>query len=193
MEAREILLSARRGRGLSQDQLAASTGVPQPSVSTIEMGWRDTRVDTLNRLLAPLRGQVAWLPTTCSTAATAAMTVRDAIHGHPRADLVIELPILQLADDLASSPPALRAALCVAPPPTTGESRYDAAIAALVDYRLGQVGIEPPDWVNDEWRTTTPEWQVGGGPRSREFIRADTPPEFLSRGVLFSAADMVSV
>lgn len=107
--------------------------------------------------------------------------------------LLVELPFFQLADDLAASVPTLRAALTVTPPPSTQETRYDAAIAALVELRCTEVGIEPPEWVHDPHRVADPAWLVCGLPSLEPFVRAETPEAFLRRGVLVSADDLVSV
>ena len=47
-----MLRYARRRAGLSQRELAARAGVPQPAVARIESGRVAVRVDTLERLLA---------------------------------------------------------------------------------------------------------------------------------------------
>lgn len=46
-----MLHYARRRAGLSQRELAARAGVPQPAVARIERGQVSPRVDTLERLL----------------------------------------------------------------------------------------------------------------------------------------------
>ncbi len=51
MNAGRTLLQARRRAGLSQRQLAAATGVAQPTIARIERGAEVPRVDTLDRLL----------------------------------------------------------------------------------------------------------------------------------------------
>jgi len=52
MNASRMLRYARRHAGLSQRELAARAGVPQPAVARIERGRVSVRVDTLERLLA---------------------------------------------------------------------------------------------------------------------------------------------
>ena len=46
-----LLRSARKRAGLTQRALAASTGMPQASISRIESGTISPRTDTLQRLL----------------------------------------------------------------------------------------------------------------------------------------------
>ena len=51
MHTARALVLARRRAGLSQRQLAAATGVAQPTIARIERGLETPRVDTLDRLL----------------------------------------------------------------------------------------------------------------------------------------------
>lgn len=51
MNAARSLLQARRRARLTQRQLAADTGVAQPTIARIERGLETPRVDTLDRLL----------------------------------------------------------------------------------------------------------------------------------------------
>ncbi|HVM02290.1 MAG TPA: helix-turn-helix transcriptional regulator [Acidimicrobiales bacterium] len=51
MNAARALLQARRRARLTQRQLAAATGVSQPTIARIERGLETPRVDTLDRLL----------------------------------------------------------------------------------------------------------------------------------------------
>lgn len=51
MNAARALLQARRRARLTQRQLAAATGVAQPTIARIERGLETPRVDTLDRLL----------------------------------------------------------------------------------------------------------------------------------------------
>lgn len=51
MNAASALRAARRRAGMSQRDLAAAAGVPQPTVARIESGAVSPRADTLGRLL----------------------------------------------------------------------------------------------------------------------------------------------
>ncbi len=188
MTAAQLLRTARAGVGITQRELARRTGAPQPSVSDIENGVHDPTVTTLCRLLRGARSQLAVLPTTKLTAAETAVLVRERIVEGTSPDA----PIWQLADDLAGSEPVLRAALCVTPPLLTGDHRRDAWIAGLVAYRLGQVNIRPPAWVEDEARTAEADWPVSGIEELAGYIRDDTPEPFRSRHVLVTEEDLVS-
>lgn len=49
-----ILRSARKGKGLTQKAVGVSVGIDQATLSTIERGESNLRLDTLFRLLAAL-------------------------------------------------------------------------------------------------------------------------------------------
>ena len=49
-----LLRDARKAKGLSQASLAETIGLAQPTVSAVERGVSNVRVDTLLRLLAAL-------------------------------------------------------------------------------------------------------------------------------------------
>ncbi|MEW6152638.1 MAG: helix-turn-helix transcriptional regulator [Actinomycetota bacterium] len=51
MDAATYLNQARRAAGLTQRELAARSGVPQPAIARIERGRQVPRYDTLVRLL----------------------------------------------------------------------------------------------------------------------------------------------
>jgi transcriptional regulator with XRE-family HTH domain len=51
MKAAKILRQARARAGLSQRDLSALTGIPQPMISAIERGLQDPRHATLDKLL----------------------------------------------------------------------------------------------------------------------------------------------
>jgi len=64
----------------------------------------------------------------------------------------------------------------------TESSNYDALIAGLVEHVCQQKGVQPPDWVDETWRSTE-EWYVSGIPELREFEREESPSPFAKRGV----------
>ncbi|MDP8976577.1 MAG: helix-turn-helix domain-containing protein [Actinomycetota bacterium] len=62
MNAAQALLHARRRAKLTQRQLAAATGVAQPTIARIERGREVPRVDTLDRLLRACGDTVEAVP-----------------------------------------------------------------------------------------------------------------------------------
>ncbi len=61
-EAGRILRYARLRAGLSQRELAAAAGIPQPAIARIERGGTSPRLDTLERLLAATSSKLELMP-----------------------------------------------------------------------------------------------------------------------------------
>lgn len=186
-----LLRAAREGARLPQRALARRCGIAQSSINVIERGSHDTKVGTLDRIAAGFDAQVAILPSRFLTAQIAASAVTQALiegdEGSARS------AIFQLADDLAQARLHLRVALTVAPPQQTGDKRYDAWIAGLVEVRLGEVGVAPPDWAGEVDRSFDGEWLVSGIEPLHASTRDRTPEPLLRRGVLIDSRDLVSV
>ena len=62
MHAASILRAARAHAGLTQRELAARSGVPQPTVASIESGKQDPRYRTLERLIRACGQELDLLP-----------------------------------------------------------------------------------------------------------------------------------
>jgi transcriptional regulator with XRE-family HTH domain len=186
-----LVRAVRSSLGLTQRKLAARAGVAQPSIAAFESERRDLTTSRLERIAHGLGYQVALLPAGYLTAIETAERVNETIEaqGAPRA----EVHLLQLADDLAAAEPALRCALVATAPPLTRDRRFDAWLAGLVEYRLSQVGVPAPRWVNDPERSSPSEWVVGGLSGLADVVRDRTPEPLRRRGVLVSENDLVSI
>ena len=95
--------------------------------------------------------------------------------------------LIGLNDDLEAARGPLRVALCEAEPPPCGDVRFDAAIAAIVDYYLTKDGLPLPTWVRESSRVLTEPWAV-----SPYTDISEVPPVFQLHGVLLSESDLES-
>ncbi len=189
MNVAELLRAARARAGITTRELARRTGLPQSSISELENGAHSPTVKTLDRLAKGLGSSVVFVASPYLTAADAAAEVKALLEqGGSHSDG----PIWQLANDLGSTEPCLRATLALNPAPLTGDARRDAWIAGLVEYRLAEVGIKAPSWVDEPARVAGQEWPVSGVAAMADIVRADTPEPFARRQVLISADDLVS-
>lgn len=59
VDAAALLREARTAVGITQRELAARAGIPQPAIARIESGASSPRVDTLARLLAACGRSIA--------------------------------------------------------------------------------------------------------------------------------------
>lgn len=184
MDAGTILRAAREATGTSQRGLARALGVPQPNISDLERGAADATVGRLDRLLRPLGGQVAALPTTAPTIADWAGTIASALSDEDHA--AARIAFVRLADWLASIAPDLQVALCVHPPASTGHRGFDAALASTVEYLLGRAVLPVPRWAREVPSAPSPLYLVPN-PAIRSLVEDETPDVFRRRNVFVTA------
>jgi hypothetical protein len=80
-----------------------------------------------------------------------------------------------------------------APPPSTGDARYDTLLATAYAWALDRRGATPADWMTAP-PALAKEWLWDGDaeatPRFRDFIRSQTPEPFLAKRILLRARDL---
>ncbi|MDA8184937.1 MAG: hypothetical protein ACYCUF_02945 [Acidimicrobiales bacterium] len=78
-------------------------------------------------------------------------------------------------------------------PETTGDRRWDALIAGVVeDFTLHRC-IEAPEWVFEPARFSTPWWFVTTIEAMRPTVIVETPAALANHGVFISRASLVNV
>jgi transcriptional regulator with XRE-family HTH domain len=136
-EASRWLRELRRRAGLSQRALAASAGVPQPTIAEIEAGRREPSLTPLSRL-AEATGHEVTLglePLHPRSAVATATRVRDRLGGTTgelgspalRQDGALRA-VIDFKNALRSVPDDGLAQLVDAPPSSTGDTRWDAFV-----------------------------------------------------------------
>ncbi|MET0886141.1 MAG: helix-turn-helix transcriptional regulator [Mycetocola sp.] len=197
MTATILARSARAASGLSQSELADRSGVAGSSLSLIEHGKRDPTVATLENLLRATRHSVVTIPTVRSDAAHIASEISTALNNtisaSNAADATAFRRFLQLADNLAAEHGATRVGLTLTEPVTTGSEHWDAAIAALCEYRLNADALPVPSWVTERTGSSSEPWSPPSSDYEIPADPAQVPDEFLSRGILIEAATLESV
>jgi hypothetical protein len=96
--------------------------------------------------------------------------------------------LIGLSDDLGTADPAARASLCVTEPALCGDPRFDAGIAAIVEYHLTAVDLPVPAWVHEPSRVLAEEWVI-----SPYTDPTEVPTVFRRHGVLLCASELASV
>jgi len=186
----ELLQSARHAAGLSQVQLAERSGVRQPNVARAESIGHSVTVDTLERLLRAAGYHLAVVPIRGVDTFETGATIRRAIR-EPNDDHAYRA-VIQLADDLAALHGAERVAATVTAPPPSGDDRYDAFLAGVVETRLDAESLPHPQWLKDAPSLTSP-WFVDSWTSGSARVAAATPEPLRRRGVLIDAAELESV
>ena len=167
--ASTLVRAARRSRRLTQEQLADRAQIDQGGVSRSECGR-----DAGHRLYSA--------PTRRDDAATAAAEIRERLRGSDK-DRALRA-LLQLNDNLIAEHGLVRGILGLAEPESTKDPVWDAAIAALVAWRLGEEGIPLPTWVDDRERFLGEPRTLGVDPADPVPPHSEVPAEFAKRGVL---------
>lgn len=104
--------------------------------------------------------------------------------------------VLQLLDDYERAirnGMATGAALFRDPPPGTGDSGVDAALAALAEHLARRDGWQAPDWTLDERRYAEPWWFVSGVRAWHALALVESPLAFRKRGVFLTASALERV
>lgn len=189
--AAHIVRAARRGRHLSQRQLAARVGRTQSEISRLERGHQDARHDLVDLLVRGTGQTLVLVPTRRSSAAQHADRIGELLsQGNERRAW---REALQLADDLAAEHGAVRVALVVGPPPPTGDDRFDALVAGIVEYRLDEERLPHPDWLEVDGPVLSSPWAPGRSAPATAAALDDAPESFRRRGIVLTADDLVSV
>lgn len=187
--AATLLASARRYRGVSGRALARQTASSQAGLVGVENGTADATTGRLDRILRALDYQVIALPTRLGTASDAGEDIRRYLElGNEDAAFRV---VLQLAADLTRADPALRVALCVTPPATSGSGNFDALLAGIVEWKLSKDALPIPLWVGEGARTLSEPWDVEPVPALQEAARQRTPDALRRHGVYLDPAELV--
>lgn len=188
MTTAQLVREARRGGGLTQRALAQKAGISQPSLADIERSAHDTRVTFLDHLVRAAGYRLFLLPTTSSSAASWADAIYEELRSTRHSEGVAFRALIGLSDDLSAAHGPLRVALCVANPAPCGDARFDAAIAAIVDYHLTRDKLPRPEWVRDPSRVLLEPWEL-----SPYTDILDVPLVFQRHGVLLAQSELASV
>jgi transcriptional regulator with XRE-family HTH domain len=177
-----LLRSARRNSGLTQEALALRVGVDQARVSRSEGGKESPRFDTVDKLLAATGHRLYVAPTRRDDAASIASQIRESVDAKDPKRALRQL--IQLNDNLVAEKGLVRGVLGLAEPESTGKKLWDAAIAAVVAWRLNEQNLPLPEWVSAPKRKLERSRPLSTDPADPIPGRSDIPNEFVERGVL---------
>lgn len=176
-----LVRAARKSRGLTQSALAERAHVDQGQISRLERG-REAEFGTVERFLSAAGHRLYSAPTRRDDVATVAAAIRAHLRAADRKSALREL--IQLNDDLVAEKGLVRGVLALAEPEGTGDAVWDAALAALVDYRLTEEGLPLPAWVDTAGRRLPTPSTLDVDPADPVPTPEDVPAEFLKHGVL---------
>lgn len=187
----DILQVIRKSRGISQAELARRSNTFQANISSIENGITDPGLSTIEECLSNLGYSLIAIPTKKPSVAQFTIGVALALSDSKEAK-AFRL-FIQLNDNLKSVTPDICLALCIAPPPLTSDSRYDALIAGLVEFHLSALSLPLPIWINESSRKLKSRWIVDPYESSEASILRFTPKAFLRHNVLINESELTSI
>lgn len=186
--AGETLRQRRIDAGLTQRALAARSGVKQTAIARIEAHRSQPTLPVLGRLLDVLDTELQPVEIPAlehGIAVEVAEEVKELVSTAElsRNDLSEAFrAVVGIVDEFQrSSAHGFRRSVA-SPPGSTGLRGFDALIASLVEDLSGQAQVEPPSWVNDEWRFAD-GWFTSGIPSLHSQAISASPPAFRRHGV----------
>ncbi len=188
--ASTLVRAARVSKHLTQVQLADRTRIDQATVSRSE-GGRDADFATVDRLLAGAGHRLYSAPTRRDDAATIAADIRQRLRDGDK-DRALRA-LIQLNDNLVAERGLVRGILGLAEPESTKDPVWDAALAAIVAWRLREEELPPPDWVDAPHRFLMQPQGLGVDLADPIPPGSEVPDEFAQRGVLVWRETFASV
>lgn len=184
----ELVAQLRAGSRLSLRALAGLSGTSSATLSNYEQGSKEPRLSTLERLAsaAGMRLEVRVQPVGRSlrgrsSAAATAFRIARAIDA--REDDTAFRRCLELLDVLKAVPVEGVQFLTREAPVLSGDHRYDALIAAIVEHCCVNREVATPPWVYEAERSVQ-QWYVAGRKSLRADADRETPPVFRRHGVM---------
>jgi hypothetical protein len=173
-------------------QVARAAGTSETNVSAYERGTKRPNDATLSRLLMAIDAGADDVVHSGSllTAPAAAAAIRRGLRaGWSTADLL--RVVREMRTHLLQVTEKSQRTLMVAAPATTGDPRWDAMLAGVVEADALARGYPVPEWTRG--RTLPEFWFVGSVPTLRAHAFARSPFSSQIRGVLVDPADLEAV
>jgi transcriptional regulator with XRE-family HTH domain len=196
MEVGPILRAARHGAGISQEELARRAQTSQPTIAAYEAGRSTPRLDTIERLLDACGYDLALdARPQVRRGAAAIVDVAKRIAGLLALDDQESAwrQLLDFVDDVRGSSPPGQRSLVAPVPESTGDRRFDAAIAGVVELLCAEAEVPAPEWTADPTRLVEPWWFVSRLPGFEAMALRDSPLELARHGVFVNEGAFTSV
>ena len=186
MDAAALLRDARRRAELTQSEIARRAHTAQSAVAAYETGARTPSLRTLERLVRACDHELDLVvrPHTRRGAASlselAPAIVEDLAAGEEQAAVRL---LFGFADDFRGSSRPGQASLIATEPTSTGDARFDAALAATAELFAAEAELPAPEWVDGPNRFVEPWWFIASRPAFHAYTLAHTPAVFARHGV----------
>ena len=189
MEVATTIRGTRLAAGITQQELANRAHTAQPAVAAYESGARTPNLATLERLLGACEYDMEVLARPrmrrgAASLAELAQTISGDLDRGQEHDALRLL--FGFADDFRASCRPGRIALLQEKPPSTGDARFDAALAGVAELFAVEGAIPAPAWVEEPERFVEPWWFVASRPAFHAYTLANTPAVVARHGVFMA-------
>ena len=180
--------------GLTLAAVARCAGTSSSNLSAYENDRKRPNAATLNRLRAAIAAGAASPIHRSSllTVPACAASIRSDVRSGKASTADTLRYVRETINNAAFvADSALDRAAFFAEPSTTGDRRWDALLAGVVDYLASKHRFTPPEWTSGHH--VTPFWFVGSTPALHAYAYAHSPAPLAYRGVFIDPADLESV
>lgn len=189
MELTTLIRDARQAAGITQLEMAKRAGTAQPAVAAYESGARTPNLATLQRLLGACEYDVELLTRPrmrrgATSLAEIGQTITEDLEQGQEHDALRLL--FGFADDFRGSSRPGRLALLRDEPLSTGDARFDAALAGVAELFAIEGALAAPTWVNGPRRFVEPWWFVTSRQEFHAYVLANTPAVLARHGVFMA-------
>lgn len=193
MDAADLIRQSRHHGRLTQRALAARAGTAQSAVAAYERGAKQPSVATVDRLVRAAGLAVAWrlVPLDAPVVATA-LGIEASLRRGDTAEALRHVAELVVDLDEPTSSDRLAAVLAVEPP-TTGDRRWDALLAGVVEWLAHRHAVRTPAWTAEPDRFLDEWWFVSPFTSLHASALVHGPAELANRGVFLHADSLLSV
>lgn len=172
---------------MTQARLAELACTSQSAIAAYEAGRREPTLPVLERMIRASGHQLAIrleADRRLFRLADVAAHIRGTVGDERRMRLAFEF-LRGAADD--GYPLVL---LVIDEPAPTGDSRFDALLAAIAEDLCVRAEVEPPQWVHGEERFLDGFWWVSDLPSARARALVHAPASYRRRGVMLDRHDL---
>ncbi|MGC1511894.1 MAG: helix-turn-helix domain-containing protein [Acidimicrobiales bacterium] len=193
MIASELVHQARAHANLSVRALAQASGVAASTIHRIEQGELNPTVAMLERIVEA-SGMRLHIEAQDDYAASVLGLARSIHKDINRGDTSSPVrKAAELAHRFHHAEGHTRHRMIAAEPPTTGDARWDAFVAALAEWLAVQAGDHVPQWARDDTRYLHRGWWVTPMKAVHAWEYAGTPASFQHRGVYIHRDSLTNV
>jgi transcriptional regulator with XRE-family HTH domain len=193
MDDATLVKRLRADAGLSVRALADAAGVAASTVHRIERGQLRPTTETL-RIIAEAAGARLTMGADVDYAVSLVGLARSILEEVARDDYTTPIrQAAELASRFEKADADQRRRMIAAPPPSTGDERWDVFLGALGEWLAVRAGMRAPEWVHRRDRYLDRGWWVTPMASMRAWDYAGSPAAFKTRGIYLHRDSLANV